>query len=262
MFAQLNHLTLHYALEGNPAGKTLVFVNSLGSDFRIWDRVVPAFAPHFQILRYDKRGHGLSDAPAGPYAIHDHTRDLNALLDHLGISRAILVGISVGGLIAQDFAIAYPQRTQALVLCDTGARIGTVESWNSRIEAIQAQGLGEVAKTVIGRWFTPAFFEQKPAEAQGYFNMLSRTPPEGYIGTCAALRDADLRPHLSKIRAPALVLCGDQDQSTLPSLNQELADGLGARLELISNAAHLPCIEQPQIMSQYIWAFLKESHVG
>lgn len=256
-FAQLGGLTIHYRKTGN-SKPCIVFINSLGSDFRIWEKVAARFEADFQVLCYDQRGHGLSDAPEGPYTLRDHGQDLGRLLDYLQIPSAILVGISVGGLIAQDFAITYPERTQALVLCDTGAKIGTAESWESRIEAVQAQGLGEVAKTVIQRWFTPAFFEQYPALAQGYYNMLSRTPEAGYIGTCAALRDADLRPLLGQIEAPSLALCGEADLSTPPSLAQELAQTLGCSLELIPGAGHLPCIEQPQAMSQHIRAFLEE----
>jgi len=253
-----NSAVLHYSLRGSKGKNPLVFINSLGSDLRIWDEVSALLASDFQILCYDKRGHGLSDTPPGPYTIGDHTHDLKALLDKLAIHKAILIGISVGGMIAQDFAIAYPERTEALVLCDTGAKIGTAEMWNSRIETIQAQGLAEVAKTVIDRWFTPTFFERHSSEARGYFNMLSRTPTQGYIGTCMALRDADLRPQLKHIKAQTLVLCGDQDLSTPPELGQELAQHLNAPFELIDHAGHLPCIEQPQAMAAKIRAFLRE----
>lgn len=256
-FAHANGLTLHYRLEGRGA-VALVFINSLGSDLRIWEDLTAELAPHFRLLRYDKRGHGLSDAPPAPYTLRDHTQDLKALLEHLGIPRAILVGISVGGLIALDFALAYPAHAEALVLCDTGARIGSEASWNQRIAAIRQQGLAEVAKSVIERWFTPGFFAQHPARAQGYYNMLSRTPVEGYIGTCMALRGADLRGEVGNIRAKTLVLCGAEDRSTPPSLATELAQSLGAPLKLIEHAAHLPCIEQPGAMLRAIRAFLEE----
>lgn len=254
-FARVNGLVLHYRLEG--AGPPVVFINSLGSDLRIWDAQAEGLAPYFQVLRYDKRGHGLSEAPPPPYSLADHTQDLKALLDHLALEQVSLVGISVGGLIALDFARTYPERTRALVLMDTGARIGSVESWNERIRAIQETSLAEVAKGVIARWFTPAFFREKPAEAQGYYQMLARTPVEGYIGTCAALRDADLRGCLQGVRAPALVLCGAQDPSTPPALSEALAQELRAPLRLLEGAAHLPCIEQPEATLSEIRAFLE-----
>lgn len=258
-FAKVNGLVLHYRLEGE--GPPVVFINSLGSDLRIWDAQALGLAPRFQVVRYDKRGHGLSEAPPAPYTLADHTHDLKALLDHLALGPVSLVGISVGGMIALDFARTYPQHTRALVLMDTGARIGSTESWNERIRAIREASLAEVATGVIGRWFTPAFFQEKPAEAQGYYHMLSRTPAEGYIGTCAALRDADLRGRLGAVRVPALVLCGAQDPSTPPSLAEALAQELGAPLQLIEEAAHLPCLEQPQATLQAIAAFL-EVHGG
>ena len=256
-FANLDHLTLHYRLEGE-GSPTLVFLNSLGSDLRIWDGVVASLEGRCRVLRYDLRGHGLSDAPVGPYTLEDHSSDLAALLERLGIDRAVLVGISVGGLIALDFARRWPERAEALVLCDTGARIGSEESWNERMAAIRQQGLPEVARTVIARWFSEDFFTRRKAEAAGYYNMLSRTPVEGYLGTCAALRDGDLRPWLGGIRRPALVLCGELDKATPPELSRELAQGLGARLELIPQTAHLPCVEAPALVGQHIRSFLKE----
>jgi len=259
-FVQLNRLTLHYRLEGE-GEPTLVFLNSLGSDLRIWDGVVATLREH-RVLRYDLRGHGLSDAPAGPYTLEDHSADLQALLEHLGIARAVLVGISVGGLIALDLARRWPERVEALVLCDTGARIGSEDSWNERMATIRQKGLPEVARAVIARWFTEDFFLRRPAEAAGYYNMLSRTPVEGYLGTCAALRDGDLRPWLSRIRTPALVLCGELDKATPPELSQALAEGLGARLALIPQTAHLPCVEAPALVGQHIRSFLKELRYG
>lgn len=256
-FARLEELTLHYRLEGE-GSRALVFLNSLGSDLRIWDGVVAGFTPGCRVLRYDLRGHGLSDAPVGPYTLQDHSTDLLNLLNYLEIPQAALVGISVGGLIALDLARRWPERVEALVLCDTGARIGTEDSWNERMAAIRQKGLPEVARTVIARWFTEDFFARRPAEAAGYYNMLSRTPVEGYLGTCAALRDGDLRPWLASIRAPARVLCGEADRATPPELSQELAKGLGSRLELIPQAAHLPCVEAPGQVEKHIRNFLEE----
>ncbi|PZA07661.1 MULTISPECIES: 3-oxoadipate enol-lactonase [unclassified Meiothermus] len=258
-FAKVNGLVLHYRLEGE--GPPVVFINSLGSDLRLWDAQAAGLASRFQVVRYDKRGHGLSEAPPPPYTLADHTRDLKALLDHLALEQVSLVGISVGGMIALDFARTHPERTRALVLMDTGARIGSAESWDGRIRAIEETSLAEVAKGVIARWFTPTFFREQPAAAQGYYHMLARTPTEGYLGTCAALRDADLRGGLEAVRAPALVVCGAQDPSTPPALSEALAQELGAPLRLIEGAAHLPCIEQPEATLNEIRAFL-EAHGG
>lgn len=257
-FATVGGVTLHYTLDGLPAGAPLVFINSLGSDLRIWDRVVPHFAEHFSIIRYDKRGHGLSDDPPGPYSIRQHSDDLANLLEHLQVEEAILIGISIGGMIALDYAANHPSRVDTLVLCDTGAKIGTTASWNERIQAIREKGLAGMAETILGRWFTPGFSAQHPADYRGYYHMLARMPVAGYIATCQAIREADLRAAAGLVKAKGLVLCGAEDLSTPPDLGRELAQLLGeARFELIEQAAHLPCIEQPETLAKKINHFLQ-----
>ncbi|MGB0389435.1 MAG: 3-oxoadipate enol-lactonase [Ardenticatenaceae bacterium] len=263
-FTTVEGVTLHYMLDGLEEGLALVFINSLGSDLRIWNEVVPHFADRFRIVRYDKRGHGLSDAPQGPYSMRDHADDLGGLLAHLGVDEAVLIGLSVGGMIALDYTISpstssgcdYP-RIRGLVLCDTAAKIGTVAYWDERIQAIRQNGMAPLAEPILSRWFSPAFIEQRPADYRGYHNMLTRTPLEGYAGTCEAIRDADLREGVGKIRVKSLVLCGSEDLATTPELVRGLADSLSdARFELVEGAAHLPCIEQPARMAQKIEQFL------
>ncbi len=257
-FATVNEVTLHYTLEGLSQGTPLVFINSLGSDLRIWDDVVPTFLDQYPIIRHDKRGHGLSDCPPAPYSIRNHSEDLVKLLDHLNIDQVIPIGISVGGMIAQDFTINHPDRVKALVLCDTGAKIGTDELWNDRIDALRANGMAYLAEPILERWFAPAFKENDPAAYQGYYNLLTRMPVTGYTGTCEALRDADLREGVKTITAKTLVLCGDEDMSTPPALNQELAESIpNAEFALIEKAGHLPCVEQPAAVAEKINQFLQ-----
>jgi 3-oxoadipate enol-lactonase len=263
MFVTLGAVTLHVQRDGSESAPPLIFVNSLGSDLRIWDPLVPHFADRFALFRYDKRGHGLSDVPPGPYRIRDHSTDLERLLEHFHISGAILVGISVGGMIALDLAARRPERLAGLVLCDTGLRIGDEELWNARIQAICERGLPEVARGIMQRWFTPSFAEREPVAYQGYYGMLSRTPEAGYLGTCVAIRDADLRGELESVTHPVLVLVGALDVSTPPSLGRELADSLlDARFEVIDDAGHLPCVEQPNALATRINAFLQELGYG
>lgn len=258
-FATLDGITLHYTLEGLKTGIPLVFINSLGTDLRIWDQVVSSFNGRFPIIRYDKRGHGLSDCPPEPYTIVDHSNDLLNLLAYLGVEPAILAGISVGGMIALDLAIRQPERVRALVLSDTAAKIGTAGYWNERINAIREQGMEPMAEMILSRWFAPAFSVQRPADYQGYRNMLTRMPVAGYTGTCAAIRDADLRDQVATIRAKALVLCGAEDAATPPDLARGLADALpDGRFEMIERAGHLPCVEQPEAMAAKIDRFLRE----
>jgi 3-oxoadipate enol-lactonase len=263
-FAEVGGITLCYAVEGLETGIPLVFINSLGTDLRLWDELIPHFAEHFVIVRYDKRGHGRSDCPPGPYSIHDHADDLAALLIHLNLPQVLLIGISVGGMIALDYALRNPQHVRALVLCDTGAKIGTIDLWNARIEAVRKNGLVAVADSVVARWFTPDFAVLHPEAFREYHDMLVRTPAVGYAATCEALRDADLRVSVASIETQALVLCGAEDAATSPQLARELAESLpNARLEIIEQAAHLPCIEQPDVMAAKIKDFLREKgYVG
>src|ERR1044071_6692274 len=191
-FGLFNHQVLHFRDDNPRQPRTIVFANSLGTDLRIWDEGVAYFAGDFRILRYDLRGHGLSEAPTEPYSIDDHVADLAVLLDACGIKSAVLVGLSVGGMIAQSLAARRADLVQLLVLCDTAHKIGTPEMWNARIEAIRKGGMSAIADGVLERWFSTEFRQTRSADLAGYRNMLVRTPVEGYIGTCAALRDADL----------------------------------------------------------------------
>jgi 3-oxoadipate enol-lactonase len=222
-FVEVNGITLHYAREGLGEGVPLVFVNSLGTDLRIWDGLTLHFAERFPIIGYDKRGHGLSDCPPGPYSIRDYANDLAALLEHLGHERVILIGISVGGMIALDYAANHPGQVEALVLSDTAARIGTADYWNERIAAIRGDGMDALKEIILSRWFAPGYAGAFPAEYQGYANMLTRTPVEGYVATCEAIRDADLSEAAATVRTETLVLTGAADAATLPDWGRELA---------------------------------------
>jgi 3-oxoadipate enol-lactonase len=258
-FARINDITIHYRQVGAVAGKpVLVFINSLGTDFRIWRDVVVRLAADFAIVLYDKRGHGLSDIGQVPYSIEDHATDLAGLLDRLAVRRAIVCGLSVGGLIAQSLYQRRSDLVRALVLCDTAHRIGTVEMWDQRIAAIEAHGIEAIADGVLERWFTPAFRRPENVAFTGYRNMLIRQPVPGYVGTCAAIRDADYTDAAGKIAVPVLCVVGDQDGSTPPDVVRSTADLIpGARFEVIRNAGHIPCVEQPEALIQTLGSFFR-----
>jgi 3-oxoadipate enol-lactonase len=256
-FATISGLTTHYQEAGIPNGPPLVFINSLGTDARIWEEVVPVFSDRFRVIRYDKRGHGLSDCPPTPYSIRDFSADLAGLLDYLEIERVAVVGISVGGMIAIDFAAAWPERVQSLVLCDTAPVIGTADLWNERIDTLRQHGMGYLAGAILARWFAPAFMEENTAATQGYTNMLTRMPVEGYTGTCEAIRDADLTAAAKSIEAPALILVGAEDPSTPPQLVRGLRKLIPqAQYHEIPGAGHLPCVEKPAETAAFIAEFL------
>lgn len=259
-FTRINGIVLHHQILGRGDGPALVFINSLGTDFRIWQDVVPAFMDRFRIVLYDKRGHGLSDAPPAPYSLDDHADDLIALLDHLKIEKAALVGLSVGGMISQRIAVRAPERVQAITLCCTAAKIGTPELWAERIAAVEDGGIDPIADNVLQRWFTPLYRETRADEVAGWRNMLVRTPAHGYAGTCAAIRDADLRPDAGRIKAPTLCVAGDQDGSTPADVVKGMAELIpGARFALIDGAGHIPCVEKPAVLSKLISQHLQEA---
>ena len=261
-FLQIGDCVHHYLDEGGKEKPVLVFANSLGSDLRTWDAVAACLVERFRIVRYDKRGHGLTDAPAPPYTMDDLARDLVGLMDALEIKDALFCGLSVGGLIAQRVALMNPDRVRGLVLCDTGARIGAVESWNQRIEIVKSGGLESFVAPSMERWFSEAFRRQRAADVRGYANMLRQTSVDGYLGTCCALRDADLSQAVRTIAKPTLVLCGDQDIATPPEFGRALAEAIpGAKFSLIPHAAHLSCIEQPEVMAKMLVQFFKEANL-
>lgn len=257
-------VVLRYCEEGQRrASTTIVFINSLGTDMRIWVDVARVFRETHRIIRYDLRGHGISDAPAAPYSLDDNVEDLIAILDEAGIERAVLVGVSVGGQIAMGLALRAPERVAGLVLCDTAAKIGSAERWQERIEAVEAGGLDSVADSVVEVWFSRAFLETSKPELRLWRNLLTRTPIQGYLGTCAALRDTDIGNQVASIGQPTLCVCGDQDAATPPDVVRELAGMIpGAGFREIAHAGHLPCIEQPALMSNAISSFLSEHAIG
>lgn len=262
-FIRANGIVLHTRLLGAGDGSALVFSNSLGSDFRIWEEVAARLAGRYRILLYDKRGHGLSDAPPGPYTIDDHADDLLALLDHFNIASAAIVGLSVGGMVAQRLAVRAPGRVAAMVLCGTAARIGTPESWANRIGAVERGGIASVAESILELWFTADFRQRRANEFAGWRNMLVRMPADGYVATCATVRDTDLRADAARIATPVLCVAGDQDGSTPPDLVRATSRLIpGSRFALIKDAGHIPCVEQPEVLANLVREHLEGSSHG
>lgn len=259
-FRKLNGVVLHVQDLGPAEKPALVFSNSLGTDFRIWTDVAGRLADRFRIVLYDKRGHGLSETGEPPYSIAEHVADLAALLDDLAIEGAVVCGLSVGGLIAQGLYASRPELVSALVLCDTAHKIGSAELWNTRMAAIEKGGIASIAEAILERWFSRALREDDPVALAGWRAMLTRTPQAGYLGTCAAIRDADFTEEAGRIAVPALCLVGAEDGATPPDLVRALADLVpGARYEVIEGAGHLPCIERPSAVAELVEAFIEEN---
>lgn len=259
-FVRAGDLTVHYELSGPAESPAVMFVNPLGANFHVWDPQAAALAGQFRILRYDLRGHGLTDCPpaepTGAYTIARLADDAAALLDRLGIARVHVCGLSIGGMVAQRLAATEPGRVASLVLCNTANRIATASVWDERIALVRRLGAEGIAPVLLGRSFTPEFAGRCPDIVRGFGNMLMRTPAEGYIGSCCAIRDADLRAEDALISCPTLVVVGDQDVATPLQTAQALCSSIrGARLEILPGAGHIATLEQPVLLSKVLESF-------
>jgi 3-oxoadipate enol-lactonase len=242
---------LHYRLDGPADAPVVLFVNSLGTDLRMWEPQVAALSSSVRCLRFDTRGHGRSDVPPGPYTVERLGRDAIALLDGLGIERATVCGLSLGGLVALWLAIYRPGRMDRALFANTAARIGSVESWDARIAAVRTGGMAGIRDAVLARFLSAGFRERQPEMAATVGEMLVSTPAEGYIGCCAALRDADLRNMVSTIGARSLVIGGELDEATPPSQAEDLhADIVPSDLMVIPGVAHLSNLEAPELWNR------------
>ena len=253
---RLGESRIHYALEGQRGAPALVFSNSLGTNYSMWDVQVPELIKELQVLRYDTRGHGQSSVTPGPYSIEQHGGDVIALLDALDLKRVHFCGLSMGGMIGMWLGVNAPKRLNKLILCNTGARIGTLETWNARIEAVRKKGMKSVASAVIERWFSPAFRQRAPATVSSTLKMLEEANPEGYVACSAAVRDFDCREQLSRIRIQTLVIAGTHDPATPPADGRFLADQIPGARYLELNAAHLSNIEDQERFNIEVATFL------
>ena len=222
LIADLDGLKVHYRDDGDPHGPPVVFANSLGTDLRLWDKIVDLLPPSLRLVRYDKRGHGLTDALPAPYSMGALVSDAEALIDHLEIRDCVFVGLSIGGMIAQGLAVKRMDQVRAMVLSNTGAKIGTPEMWADRIAAVEEGGIEALADTIMERWFSPRF--RAGREIAAWRNMLVRQPVEGYAGCSAAISGTDFYTTTASLTLPTLGIAGSDDGSTPPDLVRETVD--------------------------------------
>lgn len=241
----------------------LVLIHALGTSHRIWDGVLRALRFPGPVLRYDLRGHGLSEVGAAPYSVASLSADALALLDGLRIDSFIACGLSVGGLVAQELALSAGTRVRGAVLCGTAARIGSIDVWQSRIDQVRAGGIGSIADAVLGRWFSPGFRAREPDAVRGYRCLLERTPKEGYLGMLHALRDADLSERVQHLPVPALVVSGELDEATTPADGRKLSGLIReSRFELLAQTSHLLSVEKPRELAALIDGFTEGLGLG
>jgi 3-oxoadipate enol-lactonase len=241
-------------------GPVVVLSNSLGSTHRMWDAQLAALQGRFRVVRYDTRGHGASPVPLGPYTIDDLAKDLVALLDRLGIERAHLVGLSLGGMTAMRVAARNPERVDRLVLLCTGAQLPPASNWADRAATVRPAGSAAFATAVVERWFTHEYRASHPDVRASHEAMVAATPAEGYAGCCEAIAALDLPDDLASIVAPTLAIAGANDPGTPPARLEEIATGVkDGRLLVVPHAAHLANAEQPGVITPAIIEHLEQS---
>lgn len=258
-FVKANGIDVHYR-ESGKGPKTVIFVHAIGTSLRIWDDVIARASADWRCIAYDLRGHGRSTVTDGPYSMAMFDADLFGLMDALRVTSATVCGVSLGGLIAQQAALDGPHRVDGLVLCDTGAKIGTPAGWQDRIRLVTERGLAAASVDITARWYSPGFCGKQAALCESLRSDLAAMSPAGYIGACHALSAADFTGDLGRVRVPTVVACGADDIATPPAVARELASLIcGARLEIIPGAGHLPCVEAPQSVADLIDSLFVEA---
>lgn len=246
-------MRLAHRIDGPDDAPVLVLSNSVGSDWQMWDGLVPALTTRFRVLRYNTRGHGESEVPPGPYTIADLAADLVGLLDELGVARAHLAGLSLGGMTGMWLAAHEPSRVDRLALLCTSALLGPAQMWVDRAALVRAEGTRVIADAGVRRWLTEEFIAEQPETVAWCRAMMVGTSAEGYAGCCEAIGAMDLRPDLPSITAPTMIIAGADDPATPPSHAEVIAAGIpGARLHVVAHAAHLATVEQPAIIAELL----------
>lgn len=248
---------LHYRIDG--AGETkpwLTFCNSLGTDLHMWDAQIADLSSDFRILRYDRRGHGKSEAPPAPYSMADLGRDVIALLDVLNINRTHFCGLSIGGMTGQWLAINAAARLDHIVLCATASRIGTAESWDARIKDVRATGLAPLVPATAERWFSATFRAEHSETVNAILNSFIHTSADGYSGCCAALTSADFQGRLNEIANPLLAISGDDDPVCPPAALENLAASVPNGRHVSMPGRHIVNIESVSQFSEALKDFL------
>lgn len=256
-FVDCNGVLINTMSAGPTEARPVLLLNALGTDLRIWNRTSRYLEHHVHVVRFDARGHGLSDAPPGPYTIEMLADDVAELINALALERPVLCGLSLGGMVAQAFAVRYPQLLSGLILIGTSQRIGTRESWQERIDLVRSGGIEAAAAASALRWFSPGFLTERPEAVRGWTNLLRRCPVEGYLASCELLRDTDLSETMGLPELPTLAMAGELDPVTPPAEVMALAQQIdGARFELLEGLAHFPQIERPDLIARHITDFV------
>lgn len=252
-----NGIDIHYTIEGE--GPVVTMSHSLGCNLSMWDEQVLALRGRYRVLRLDTRGHGQTSAPPRPYTLEQMAEDLHALLTKLGIAETHFVGISMGGMIGQVFALDHPAMVRSLILCDTTSRYpaDVWPVWEERIRTVESKGMEPLVEPTLQRWFTAPFRERRPDVMDRVRVMLRSTPPQGYIGCCYAIPKINVTDRLREVRCPALLIVGEDDPGTPVAMSRAIHAALpSAELAILPSASHLSNLEQPEEFNRLLLSFL------
>lgn len=247
-----------YRAEGSQESPAIIFSNSLGCDHLMWQPQADALKHGFRVVRYDQRGHGASDVPGGPYTIEQLGGDVIGLADHLGLDSFHFCGLSMGGITGQWLGIHHGERLGKLILANTSPHFPPPDMWDQRMGAVRDGGMTAISDAVLDRFFSPTLHEAQPATVSDFRNVLEQTNPDGYLGCCGMLREADVYPGLGKISAPTLVISGRHDQSTPPERGEKIAAAIKGAAHVILDAAHISNVERADDFTRALAGFLGE----
>jgi 3-oxoadipate enol-lactonase len=248
-----------FAVDSGGGGEAVVLVHAIGCDHRMWDALAQFLARQFRVLRVDARGHGRSPVPGRPYSLEELALDVLAVLDRHAVAKAHWVGLSMGGMIGQAFALAHAERLGRLVLANTTSSYGPEgrKLWEARAKAVEDGGLAAIKDMVMSRYFSEEFRARSPQAVAAVAKRFLETPALGYLGCCDAIKELDYSANLPRIQARALVIAGEKDAGTPPSMSETIASHIpGARLAIIAGAAHLSAVEKPVEFNSLVRDFL------
>jgi 3-oxoadipate enol-lactonase len=252
-----NGCSIHVEIEGPDNAPVLILSNSLGTTLHMWDGQAAPFTQHFRLVRFDRRGHGKSALPAGPYSMEILGRDVLAIMDALGIKRANWCGLSMGGMEGMWLGANAPERFERMVLSNTSSFFPDKKGWDDRLALVREKGVPAFAAANMERWFTKGFRDRDPAAIAAMAEMFSATPLDGYLNCAMAVRDMDHRELLPRVKVPTLVIIGRHDPATTPEAGEYICSQIPGVERFVIDAAHISNIEQPQQFNDAVLKFLR-----
>ncbi len=256
-----NGIEINYEIAGNPDGPWLTLSHSLACNLHMWDKQMETLTKKFKMLRFDTRGHGQSTAPPGDYTLEQMADDVKGLFDALGITRTHWVGLSMGGMIGQTFALKYPGVFQSLVLADTTSRRppDAEKMWGERVATARAQGMAGVLDSTLARWFTESYRNERKEVMARIGEQILSTPVDGFAGACVAISKVNTLDRLKEIQCPVFIIVGEHDHGTPPDMARAIHENLpGSALQVIPSAAHLSNVEQAAVFNRALIGFLRQ----